>query len=156
MGSRRPGSFRSFAGRGKRTIAGVNRVNDSIARRVATDVVVGTAVGVLSTTVPVVGAAVAGYQAAEMVYGAYKAGNRTYARTGDRDTALEAAGRSIAKSVGKVAAEHALGAAVSSGWTTAKEVAHLSTSRTADRVIEAAAGSTIESLAGQWKPKKRR
>ena len=93
MGSRQSGSFRSFAGYAKRTTSGLNRVHESVARRVAADIVVGTAVGVLSSAVPVVGAAVAGYQAAEMIYTAYSAGDRAYARTGDRDVAITAAGQ---------------------------------------------------------------
>ncbi len=156
MGSRQSGSFRSFAGYAKRTTSGLNRVHESVARRVAADIVVGTAVGVLSSAVPVVGAAVAGYQAAEMIYTAYSAGDRAYARTGDRDVAITAAGRSMAKSVASVAIDQAIGAAVTSGWSATKQATGLATSKKADLVIEAAGSATLEALAGQWKRKKRR
>jgi hypothetical protein len=156
VGSRQSGSFRSFAGHAKRTTSGLNRVNESVARGVAADVVVGTAVGVLSTAIPVVGAAVAGYQTAGMIYTAYSAGDKAYARTGDRDAAITAAARSMAKSVASAAMDQAIGAAVSAGWSATKQAAGLATSKKADLVIETAGSATLEALAGQWKRKKRK
>jgi hypothetical protein len=91
-----------------------------------------------------------------MVYTAYSAGDRAYAQTGDRGAAITAAGRSMARSVASVAIDQALGAAVASGWSAAKQTAGLVTSKKADLVIETAGSATLEALAGQWKRKKRR
>jgi hypothetical protein len=154
LGSRSGGSFSSWSGN-RDTEERLSRVAEEVAGNTPAQVVVGTAIGVLATTVPVVGTAVAAYHAGKMVYDAIKAGESTYEKTGDSGKALGAVGRSFAVAGAAGLAGQAIGTAVEAGWTAAKPALGVTTNRVEDKVIESAAEATIQEEASKWKRKKK-
>lgn len=133
---------------------GFGKVANAVSGSAPASVAVGTAVGVLAATVPVIGTAAVAYQAGKMVYDAVKAGSSLYQRTGDSGAALGAVGKSLVKSGAEAVAGQALGTAVDVGWKAMKPALGVKTSAIQDKVITAAAAATIQEEASRWKKKK--
>ena len=112
--------------------------------------------GVLAASSPIVGAAVAGYQAAILSSDAIDAGAKVYRQTDDPQAAIGAAGKVLAKGVVEAVAEQALGTAIDVGWTAAKSAAKVATTTEQDRLITNAAKSTVEEGAREWLKKARK
>ena len=152
MGSRSSGSFSSWGGGGR----GVGKVAQAVSGSVPASVVVGTAIGVLSATVPVVGTAVAAYTAGKMVVDAVSEGSKVYHRTGDTGRALGAAGVSLAGSAMGAIGGQAISTAATVGWCAAKSASGVKTSPIADKVITSAISATVQEGASRtWKRKRR-
>lgn len=123
---------------------------------VPASVAVGTAVGVLSATVPVIGAAAAAYTAGKMVVDAVGTGSKVYHRTGDTGKALGAVGMSLAGSAAKAVGGQTISTAATVGWSAAKSVAGVKTSPIADKVITSAMSTTAQEGASRaWKRKRK-
>ena len=152
MGSRTSGSFSSWGGgRG-----GFSRVATAVSGNLPASVAVGTAIGVLSATNPVIGTAVAAYSAGKMVADAVSVGSKTYQRTGDAGKAVEAAGISLAKSGANAVAGSAIDAAASVGWSIAKSTIGARTSSAADKVIASAMSSAPQEVISKaWERKRK-
>ena len=152
MGSRTSGSFSSWGGVG----GGFERVANAVSGNLPASFAVGTAIGALSAVNPVIGTAATAYAAGKMVADAVSAGNTAYQRTGDPDTAVKAAGISLAKSGAGAVAGGVIDAAAGVGWSVTKSAIGAKTNAAADKVIASAMSSaTQEGVSRAWKRKRK-
>jgi hypothetical protein len=159
MGSRTGGSFSEWAGTTGGGLSASGWTLGTVAREISSNapaqIVVGTAIGVLSASVPVIGTAAVAYQAGKMVYKAAQAGDSSYRRTGDPDWALRAVARSLTSSAAEAVVGEGIDTAVDTGWILAKAALGAKTGVAADKIITSAAAATIQQEASKWKRRKR-
>jgi hypothetical protein len=156
VGTSNSGDFKPLTGGGKIARVRLGEVFEAVDSNAPARVAVGTAVGVLAASNPIVSAAVAGYQAAVLSSDAIDAGAKAYRQTDDPKAAIGAAGKVLAKGAVEAVAEQALGTAIDVGWTAAKSAAKVVTTTEQDRLITSAAKSTVEEGAREWLKKQRK
>ena len=156
MGSSTSGSFKDLSGGGKLVRARLGEVLEAVDSNLPARIAVGTAVGALAASNPVIAAAVVGYQAAKLSSDAVSAGQSTYTKTGDAGKALQAVGEVVAKGAISVAADQTLSTAADVGWSAIKTASRLVTNPEQDLLITAAVKSTVEEGAKEWLKKGRK
>jgi hypothetical protein len=151
LGSRRGGDFGKFAGRGasargRAVGSAIDELHDAIVGNKPARVIVGTAVGVLATSIPAVGMLVAAYKISKAIYKVSSKAYATYDRTHDAGEAIRAAAGEAVHVGADEARDQVIGKMVDVGWPEIKEAAGVTTDEMEDKVLTSAAKSTLSEV----------
>lgn len=145
MGSRRSSGYGSTIRRSVPRHAN-RRVEQSLAKKETTRVVVGAAITLVAQSEPMINTLLATYKVSRALYNISRQAYREYQRSGETDAAVRKVAEVTIKHAMPYVTSHLISNSIDIGWAAIKQREGITTSEIEDRILTSAAKDTLSKV----------